>query len=283
MMAKLNGKTIAFIGAGKLGETLIKGMLDAGLVSAEQVVATVQHKASIERVRTKLGVETGTDNRAAVEKADIVVLAVKPQAIHALLAELHDVMTPQQVLISVVASVPLKILEAGLKNQVPVIRAMPNTPSMVNAGMTAICGGRFTEEHHLADAESIFASVGRVLRLDEKHFDAVTGLSASGPAFIYIIIESLAEGGVKAGLPRDVATELAAQTCLGAAKMVMETHQHPAVLKDLVTTPAGCTIDGILKLEEGGVRVTLIKAIVEAAGRAKTLIEDAENGSACCG
>ncbi len=282
-MTKFDGKTIAFIGAGKLGETLIKGMLDAGLVGREQIVATVQHNSSVTRVREKLGVEAGIDNREAVQKADIVVIAVKPQAIHLLLNELRDLMTPEQVLISVVASVPLKILEAGLQNQVPVIRAMPNTPSRVTAGMTAICAGRYAEDRHLEQADMIFSSVGRVLRLDEKHFDAVTGLSASGPAFIYIIIESLAEGGVKAGLPRDVATELAAQTCLGAAKMVMETGEHPAVLKDLVTTPAGCTIDGILKLEEGGVRVTLIKAIVEAAGRARTLIEDAENGSACCG
>ena len=139
--------------------------------------------------------------------------------------------------------------------------------------MTAVCGGTAARPEHLQLGRTLFSRLGRALVLDEKYFDAVTGLSASGPAFIYIVIEALAEGGVKVGLPRQVATELAAQTCLGAAKMVLETGQHPAQLKDEVTTPAGCTIDGILKLEEGGLRVTLIKAIVEAAGRARELVD----------
>ena len=150
---------------------------------------------------------------------------------------------------------------------------MPNTPALVGAGMTALTAGAHAGDEHLDLAERLFAQLGRTLVLDEKHFDAVTGLSASGPAFLYIAIEALAEGGVKMGLPRKVATELAAQACLGAGKMVMETGSHPALLKDAVTTPAGCTMDGILMLEEGGLRVTLIKAVVEATRRARELVE----------
>ncbi|MEX2395453.1 MAG: pyrroline-5-carboxylate reductase, partial [Balneolales bacterium] len=157
---------------------------------------------------------------------------------------------------------------------VPVMRAMPNTPSQVRAGMTALAAGKFAGEAQFQICEDIFNSVGRTLRIDEKHFDAVTGLSASGPAFIYVVIEALAEGGVKSGLPRDIATELAAQMTLGSAKMVIETGNHPAILKDHVTTPAGCTVDGLLKLEEGGLRVTLIKAVNEATRRAKALVND---------
>ncbi len=150
---------------------------------------------------------------------------------------------------------------------------MPNTPSRVGAGMTAVCGGRYAQAEDLELARQLFAQIGRSMVLEEKHFNAVTGLSASGAAFIYIVIEAMAEGGVKMGLPRKVATELAAQTCQGAGRMVVETGDHPALLKDEVTTPAGCTIDGILKLEEGGLRVTLIKAIVEAVRRAGGLVD----------
>jgi len=153
-----------------------------------------------------------------------------------------------------------------------VVRTMPNTPAIVGCGMTAICKGKFVHEKHLESASRLFASVGRTVVVDEKHMDAITGLSASGPAYIYIILEALAEGGVKVGLPRDLATLLAAQTTLGAAKVALETGHHPALLKDEVTTPAGCTIDGIMELEEGKLRVTLIKAVVKAAQRARELL-----------
>jgi pyrroline-5-carboxylate reductase len=162
-------------------------------------------------------------------------------------------------------------IEKALGEDVPVVRAMPNTPCAVGAGMTVLCRGRSAGPSDLALASRLFDTVGRTLVLDEKHMDAVTGLSASGPAFIYVILESLAEAGVKMGLPRDVATLLAAQTTLGAAKQVLETGSHPALLKDEVTTPAGCTIDGLLELEEGKLRVTLIKAVVKAAQRAREL------------
>jgi pyrroline-5-carboxylate reductase len=155
--------------------------------------------------------------------------------------------------------------------EIAVIRAMPNTPAALGAGATGLCRGRFVSDAQMDLAQRIFETVGRAVIVDEKHMDAVTGLSASGPAFIYIVIEALAEAGVKVGLPRDTATQLAAQTVFGAGKMVLETGYHPALLKDAVTTPAGCTIDGILELEEGGLRVTLIKAVMRATQRAKEL------------
>ncbi len=166
----------------------------------------------------------------------------------------------------------LAAASGGKRNEVAVVRAMPNTPAAVGCGMTAICSGAHATPEHLEIARSMFDAVGRTIVLDEKHMDAVTGLSASGPAFAYIILESLAEGGVKVGLPRDIATLLAAQTMKGSASVVLETGDHPALLKDAVTTPAGCTIDGILELEEGKLRVTLIKAVVKATSRAGELL-----------
>jgi pyrroline-5-carboxylate reductase len=171
----------------------------------------------------------------------------------------------------VAASVSTSLIEQALSQDVPVVRAMPNTPCAVGSGITALCKGKFANAGHMEMAADLFNVVGRTVVVDEKLMDAVTALSASGPAYIYIIIESLAEAGVKVGLPRDIATLLAAQTTMGAAKVVLETGDHPALLKDAVTTPAGCTIDGIMELEEGKLRVTLIKAVVKAAQRAKEL------------
>ncbi|HEX2162570.1 MAG TPA: pyrroline-5-carboxylate reductase [Thermoanaerobaculia bacterium] len=267
------GGRLAVLGAGKMGETLLRGLLDTGAVAAEDVVVTAAHEATVERLAAALGVAATTDNRRAVDGAGRVLLGVKPQTVREVLAEVGDLLAPEQLLVSIAAGVPLAFLEEHTRAPVPVVRAMPNTPALVGAGMTALAGGRHATAEHVAAAEELFRPVGRTLVLDERHFDAVTGLSASGPAFLYIVIESLAEGGVKAGLPRRVAIELAAQTCLGAGRMVLETASHPALLKDAVTTPAGCTVDGILKLEEGGLRVTLIKAVVEAARRAGELFE----------
>ena len=163
------------------------------------------------------------------------------------------------------------MIEKALGAEIPVIRAMPNTPCFVGCGMTAIAKGAHASAKHVELATTMFDVVGRTVVVDEKHMDAVTGLSASGPAYIYIILESLAEAGVKVGLPRDIATLLAAQTTMGAARVVLETGDHPALLKDAVTTPAGCTVDGLMELEEGKLRVTLIKAVVKATQRAKEL------------
>jgi pyrroline-5-carboxylate reductase len=200
-----------------------------------------------------------------------VFVCVKPQVVQEVMEQIRPNVSSKQLIISVAASVPTSQIEKALGLEVAVVRAMPNTPCLRGCGMTALCKGKFADAAQVETACALFNVVGKTVVVDEKHMDAVTGLSASGPAYIYIILESLAEAGVKVGLPRDVATLLAAQTTLGAATVVLETGDHPALLKDAVTTPAGCTIDGILELEEGKLRVTLIKAVVKAAQRAKEL------------
>ena len=270
--SKLSQQKVAIIGLGKIATILLQAMLRDGLLSPQRVHATVTRAEKAAQLSKELGIHAGTDNAAAVRDADIILLAVKPQTVGTVLSGLRDVITDKQLLISVAASVPTAYMEERLAAKVPIIRAMPNTPSLVGAGMTGICKGANATAAQLELAQAMFNTVGRTAVVEEKHMDAVTGLSASGPAFIYIIVESLAEAGVKVGLPRDLATLLAAQTTMGAAKVILETGQHPAQLKDAVTTPAGCTIDGILELEEGKLRVTLIKAVVKAAHRAKELV-----------
>ena len=281
MSSKLSDKKLAVLGAGKLGGILLRAYLKQGLFSAKRVTATVKHEEKAAALAKELGVAVTNDNRTAVEDADIVLLGVKPQAVAEVLKEIAPEIGAKTLLISVAASVPTSYLEQHLtaasggkiKNEnVAVVRAMPNTPSAVGCGMTGICRGAHAGTEHLEVARAMFDAVGRTVVVDEKNMDAVTGLSASGPAFAYIILESLAEAGVKVGLPRDVATLLAAQTMKGSASVVLETGDHPALLKDAVTTPAGCTIDGILELEEGKLRVTLIKAVVKATSRAGELL-----------
>ncbi len=269
----LRDKKLAVIGAGKLGETLIKGLIEAGVIDVSNVIITAGHQVRLDRMRERFGVTGTLSNAMAAESADIIILAVKPQTVPHVLSEIKGSLRPSQLLISVAASVSAAFIEKHLETDVPVVRAMPNTPCLLKKGMTGIAPGLNAREEHVGLAKFIFDAVGRTVVVDEKHMDAITGLSASGPAFIYIIIESLAEAGVKVGLPRDIATELAAQTVVGAGSMVIETGEHPAKLKDMVTTPAGCTIDGILELEDGGLRVTLIKAVVKATQRAKELLE----------
>jgi pyrroline-5-carboxylate reductase len=269
--SNLTRKKVAFLGAGKMGGIILQALLKNGLLSPQSTRATVAHPERAKTLAAKLKVKVGTDNAEAAKGADIIVVAVKPQVVEDVVREISDVVGPKQLVISVAASVPTAMIEKNLLPNVPVIRAMPNTPCLLGSGMTAICKGKHANADNLALACHMFEVVGRTVVLDEKHMDAVTALSASGPAYIYIILESLAEGGVKVGLPRDIATLLAAQTTLGAAKVVLETGDHPALLKDAVTTPAGCTIDAIMELEEGKLRVTLIKAVVKAAQRAKEL------------
>jgi pyrroline-5-carboxylate reductase len=263
---------LAVLGAGKMGGILIEAFVKQGLVSPQNIFATVQHAAAERKSGAKLPVTLTTNNRAAAKKADVILLCVKPQTVGQLVDEIRGELNDKKLVISIAASVPTDYIERRLRGKVPVIRAMPNTPSVVGAGITAIATGKFAGAKDIETARKLFDAVGKTVVVDEKHLDAITGLSASGPASIYIILESLAEGGVKVGLSRELATLLAAQMTLGAAKMVIETGHHPALLKDTVTTPAGCTIDGILELEEGGLRVTLIKAVVKAAQRAKELL-----------
>jgi pyrroline-5-carboxylate reductase len=271
MTNDLSGKRVAFLGAGKMGGIILQALLKNGLLTAKSTCATVAHEERAKALASKLKVKVGTNNVEAVKDADIIVIAVKPQVVEEVVREISAYVTPKQMIVSVAASVPTAMIEKNLAGNVPVVRAMPNTPCLMGAGMTAICKGKYARADHVALTCHIFDVVGRTVVVDEKHMDAVTALSASGPAYIYIILESLAEAGVKVGLPRDIATMLAAQTTLGAAKVVLETGDHPALLKDAVTTPAGCTIDAIMELEEGKLRVTLIKAVVKAAQRAKEL------------
>jgi pyrroline-5-carboxylate reductase len=272
MTQKLSDKKLAVLGTGKLGGILLRAYLKQELFSPKRVTATVKHAEKAATMAKELGVSVTTDNQKAVQGADIVLLGVKPQVVGDVLKEIASELTEKTLVISVAASVPTSYIEQRLGGKVPVVRAMPNTPASVGCGMTGICRGAHAGAEHLETARAMFNAVGRTVVVDEKNMDAVTGLSASGPAFAYIILESLAEAGVKVGLPRDVSTLLAAQTMKGAASVVLETGDHPALLKDAVTTPAGCTIDGIMELEEGKLRVTLIKAVVKATSRAGELL-----------
>src|SRR5665213_617947 len=269
--AQLPDVRVAVLGAGKMGGILLQAFLTQNLFALDQIHATVGHAERAVALSTQWGVDVTTNNLEAARQSDLILLGVKPFQVPDLLAEIRPALTAQKTIISFAASVKTRSIEDAAGIDIAVMRAMPNTPSALGAGAAGLCRGRFVSDTQMELAQRIFETVGRVVVVDEKHMDAVTGLSGSGPAYIYIIIEALAEAGVKVGLPRDTATQLAAQTAYGAAKMVLETGYHPALLKDAVTTPAGCTIDGILELEEGGLRVTLIKAVMRATQRAKEL------------
>ena len=269
--AQLPHVRVAVLGAGKMGGILLQAFLKQNLFAPDQIHATVGHAEKAIALSVQWGVDVSTNNLEAARQADLILIGVKPFQVPDLIAEIRPALTPAKTIVSFAASVKTRAIEEASGLDIAVIRAMPNTPSALGAGAAGLCRGRFVSPAQMELAQRIFETVGRTVVVDEKHMDAVTGLSASGPAYIYIIIEALAEAGVKVGLPRDIATQLAAQTTFGAAKMVLETGYHPALLKDAVTTPAGCTIDGILELEEGGLRVTLIKAVMRATQRAKEL------------
>lgn len=258
-------ETIAVIGCGTLGSTLLGALLGRGLVRPGHLRATVRSATSVARVRAELAIEVGTDNVTAVRSSDVVVLAVKPQAIGQVCGapELARA-SASKLVISVAAGVGLGQL-ASLLPEARLIRAMPNTPARVGEGLTVIAPGPTASADDLALARRTFAALGRVLELDEAHMDAVTALGASGPAFAYLLIEAMAEGGVMMGLGRAAAREIAAQVFRGAGTMVLETGAHPAALRDEVTTPAGCTIAGLLALEDGKVRSVVARAVQTAA------------------
>ena len=264
---------VAMLGAGKMGGILLGAFLKNALLRPEQIVATVAHSERARAIGERTGLRVGTNNLEAAQDADVILLGLKPSQIVDVVEGIRPALNRDKMLVSFAASVKTRAIEEAAGCDLPVVRAMPNTPARVGEGMTAMCGGRFCGEAQMEVARRMFETVGRTVVVDEKHMDAVTGLSGSGPAFLYIVVEALAEAGVNVGLPREVATLLAAQTTLGSAKMVLETGSHPALLKDEVTTPAGCTVDGILELEEGGLRVTLIKAVKRATTRARELAD----------
>ena len=268
----LKEKNIAVLGVGMVGKALISGLVRSRIINPERIAGSTAHPESAKLAAERLGVKVTTDNLELIKGKDLVILAVKPKTVPKVLAEIKDSLTVEQLLISVAAGIRTSFIEEKLGKPVPVIRAMPNMPCLIGQGMTVLCPGRFASQDHLALAREVFSAVGRVAVVDDEDLmDPVTALSGAGPAYVYIIIEALAEGGVKMGLPRELATELAAQTLLGSAAMVLETGEHPALLKDMVTTPAGVTIDGIMALEEGGIRVDLIKAVMAATERARAL------------
>jgi pyrroline-5-carboxylate reductase len=263
---------LGIIGAGKIGEALLLGAFAKGLFKPEEVILSVRTESHRADLEARYKVETTLDNRRVAGEAEIVILAVKPKSIVDILNSVSESLQPGSLVVSTAAGVPLEVIESRVPSYVAVIRTMPNLAVSVGEGMTVFACGRNVSDAQIETAKGLFGSVGRVMILEEQHMDAVTGLSGSGPAYIYIVIEALADGGVKMGLPRDVAIEMAAQTVLGAAKTVLVTGEHPAKLKDQVTTPAGVTIDGIMELEEGGLRVTLIKSVVKATERSRQLL-----------
>ncbi len=262
---------LGFLGAGKMAAALARGWIDAGLADPGRVLASDPVPGAREAFAAVTGARVTADNREVVASSDVLWLAVKPQSMAALLAEIRPAVTVGQLIISIAAGVSLKALADGLGPDRRLIRVMPNTPCLVGASAAGYAAGERATSDDITLVERLLNAVGRAFRLPEHLLDAVTGLSGSGPAFVYVIIEALSDGGVRVGLPRDVATVLAAQTVLGSAKMVLDTGSHPGVLKDQVTSPGGTTIAGLHALERGGLRAALIDAVEAATRRATEL------------
>ena len=262
------------IGAGTMGGALVTGFVRTGLVAPGDIMISDRNRQALSALGGQLGVATTEDNRHAAGVAEIVICAVKPKQVKDVLEEIAPLMTPERLLISVAAGITIAFLEANLPPGVPVIRAMPNLPVLVGEGMTALALGTGAGDRDRDDAEQLFNAVGRAVTLPEANIDAATGVSGSSPAFLAVILEALADGGVLLGLPRQVALELASQAMLGTAKLVQDAGLHPAILKDRVSSPGGTTIAGLQVLEENGVRGILIGAVEAAAKRAAELGKD---------
>ncbi len=256
-----------------MGEALTKGLLRAGKIPPESLTCTDARAERREEIQKKYGVHVTGDNRAAAAQADLLVLAVKPQMMEHLLDEVAPAVDTKKLVISIAAGVPIAALAHKLGSGVRIIRTMPNTPALVGAGATALARGPHATEHDLEQALALFEAVGVAVVVEEHHLDAVTGLSGSGPAFVFMAIEALADGGVKVGLARPIAMALAAQAVMGSAKLVLETGDHPGRLKDQVTSPGGTSIAGVHALEQHGFRAALIAAVEAATKRSRELGE----------
>jgi len=267
----LFSRKIAFIGVGNMGEALLGGLLKANLTNPENIIATDTREDRLQFIADKWKVTTTTDNIKAVAFADVIVFCVKPQAISDLLTDIKEIIRSEQLIISILAGITTKTIEKFIGKNNPVIRAMPNIPAVVDEGAAGICLGSFAKTIHKDIAQAILGAVGTVEIVSESLMDTITGLSGSGPAYIYMVIEALTDGGVMMGLPRDVSIRLAAQTVLGSAKLVKEPGVHPAGLKDQVTTPGGTTIKAIKELEESGLRPMLIRAVEIATQKSREL------------
>jgi pyrroline-5-carboxylate reductase len=267
----VKGKSLGFVGAGAMGEALMKGIVETGLVAPGAVHVFDPRAERMAELSQRYGIRWAKSNAEVVREADVVILAVKPQIMEAVLGEIRPALGRHNLLISIAAGVSTSRMREALGAEARLIRVMPNTPALVLEGATAIAKGQGLEAGDLEVAEELFRAVGKVVVLDEDLMDAVTGLSGSGPAYVAIVIESLADGGVKVGLDRATAMILATQTVLGAARLLLQTGLHPGALKDMVSSPGGTTIAGIAGLEEGGIRTTLIKAVERATARSREL------------
>lgn len=267
----MNNKKTTIIGAGNIGTALLGGICKANLSPRQNLTITDVRQEHLKKVGDKWNVATSLENRSAVQNADVVILCVKPQTIQVVLGEIGPTLKHEQLVISVAAGIATASIATSIKKENPIVRAMPNIPALVGEAATAICLGKHANAEHQAIASTIFSAVGEVVIVDESLMDAVTGLSGSGPAYIYMIIEALTDGGVKMGLSREVAIKLATQTILGSAKLVKETGVHPAILKEQVTTPGGTAIAAIHELEIHGLRPMLISAVVTATEKSREL------------
>jgi len=262
---------IAFLGAGAMGEALLRGLLAAHVYSPSEIIIFDANAARAEEIAAQFGVQSAPDMESAARDAGVLLLAVKPQVVTAALAPLREVLTAEHTLISIAAGVPTAKLESHFSAAVPVVRVMPNTPALVGAGASAICLGAHADESHRAQAHRIFDAVGLAVDVEEKLIDAVTGLSGSGPAYVYVFIEALSDAGVKMGLSREVSTQLAAQTVLGSAQMVLETGMHPGELKDKVTSPGGTTIAALHALEKRAFRAAVYDAVEASTQKSREM------------
>jgi pyrroline-5-carboxylate reductase len=267
----LKCKKIGFIGGGKMGGVLLGSIISHGLMKADDLMVSDASAVRLEELRKLYGVRTTNDNREVAGAADPVILAVKPQNMAEVLEEISEAGKRPGVIVSIAAGISTSFIEGYLKKGARVIRAMPNTPAMIGEGVTALACGAGATEDDLALVRIIFDSVGITVIVEERLMDAVTGLSGSGPAYGFVVIEALSDAGVRMGLSRDVALKLSAQTILGAAKLCLESGKHPAELRDMVTSPGGTTIAGLKALEEGKIRATLMAAVEAATIRAREL------------
>jgi pyrroline-5-carboxylate reductase len=267
------GKKIAFLGSGNMAEALVKGLLAAGTAAADEIVCAEPRAERREELKKRHGVGVTASNLDAVKQAQLLVLSVKPQVMDALLDEIAPAVDHSKLVISIAAGVPIAALARRLGAGARIVRTMPNTPALVGEGATALARGPHATEADLGQAVALFEAVGTAVVVEEHLLDAVTGLSGSGPAFVFLAVEALADGGVKMGLPRHVALALAAQTVVGSGRLVLETGDHPGKLKDQVTSPAGTTIAGVHALEAAGFRAALIAAVEAATKRSRELGE----------
>lgn len=271
----LKNKKIAFIGSGNMAEALIKGLINSDVVEPKNIWISDIRKERLRYLHKKYKTQIAPDNCNAIKNADIVIFAVKPQTILKVAGQVSDLVKKTKLIISIVAGVSLEIIQKALSKKdtksIRMIRAMPNTPALVQAGVTALSKGKNTSKEDMQTALKIFKAVGKVAEVDENLMDAVTGLSGSGPAYVFLIIDALADAGVKVGLPRDVSMTLSVQTVLGAARLIDETGEHPGKLKDMVTSPGGTTIAGLHSLEQGGIKAVLMNAVEAATRRSQEL------------